>query len=318
VQSLANPGDYVTLTLGRVPVLLLRDSVGVIRAYANVCRHRGHAVATGSGNADHFICPYHAWNYGLDGVVRLVPRARLENGFCAEANRLPELAVANLGPLIFVHPRPASALPFADVSGRLPDDLVRFDFPLDRMRFHARFEHPMRCNWKVYMDNVLECYHCPRAHPSLAAMIRLDPQNYHLAADKFLAIHTGTMLEAYRAKYGASRLGVPDFTFYYLWPNLMLNFSEQEMLIAWLEPTAADRCTMWVEAYYAAELDAAQIIESVAMFSEVFAEDVALVEQVQIGMSSGTLDRGRLMMNSEWLVAHFDELVVAALVDTNE
>jgi phenylpropionate dioxygenase-like ring-hydroxylating dioxygenase large terminal subunit len=73
VSQVATPGDYFTLTFAGIPVIILRDQAGDLRAFANTCRHRGSALLEGSGNCRAIVCPYHSWTYGLDGSLRAAP-----------------------------------------------------------------------------------------------------------------------------------------------------------------------------------------------------------------------------------------------------
>ncbi|MBW3592715.1 MAG: Rieske (2Fe-2S) protein, partial [Actinobacteria bacterium] len=108
-EELADPGDYVTCRAGDVPVVVVRDEGGELRAYVNVCRHRGHEVASGAGNRRTLQCPYHAWTYGLDGALLAAPRTAREPGLEKSELSLLPTSVETWGPFLFVHPDPAAS-----------------------------------------------------------------------------------------------------------------------------------------------------------------------------------------------------------------
>ena len=106
--DVAAPGDYTTVDLDGVPVVVCRDEDGRLHALANVCQHRGMVVAEGSGRARTLNCPNHAWVYGLDGQLRGAPRTTREADFDCAAIRLPRFAVHEWGPLLLVNLDPAA------------------------------------------------------------------------------------------------------------------------------------------------------------------------------------------------------------------
>src|SRR5262245_14678153 len=99
------PGSFAATSVVAVPVVLVRDRDGTLRAFLNVCRHRGSIVCEGSGRRETLQCPYHAWTYGLDGRVVAAPRSAKE-GIDTEELGLVQLQLETWGPLIFVNPDP--------------------------------------------------------------------------------------------------------------------------------------------------------------------------------------------------------------------
>jgi phenylpropionate dioxygenase-like ring-hydroxylating dioxygenase large terminal subunit len=100
-DELTAPGSYAATHVAGLPVVLTRDRDDVIRAFANVCRHRGAIVASGAGERGTLQCPYHAWTYGLDGCLRAAPRTKGEPGFPLDRLGLVPLAVGEWGPFVF-------------------------------------------------------------------------------------------------------------------------------------------------------------------------------------------------------------------------
>ena len=148
----AEHGDQFAAEAGDVPVLVVRDGEA-LRAFLNVCRHRGSQLVDGSGNGKSIQCPYHAWTYGLDGSLRAAPRADREAGFEAEGLSLVELRLEQWGPLLFVNPD-AEAPPLLETLGPVPE-LV----PLDG----ARVPRPRRLRARGELEDRLR--ELPRVLP---------------------------------------------------------------------------------------------------------------------------------------------------------
>ena len=108
--QIGETGGFFAATAGQIPVVVTRASDGELRAFLNVCRHRGHVVASGSGERETLQCPYHAWTYGLDGRLRAAPRSDREPGFDTDELGLKQIQVDTWGPLVFVNPDPEAAL----------------------------------------------------------------------------------------------------------------------------------------------------------------------------------------------------------------
>ncbi|MCA1723076.1 MAG: Rieske (2Fe-2S) protein [Thermomicrobia bacterium] len=105
LEQVSHPGDYFTCVAGTVPLIVARDGAGTLRALVNVCRHRGHQVASEEhGHCTVFQCPYHAWSYNLDGTLRGVPGMRDEPGFDRDQFPLIQVQAETWGPFIFVNP----------------------------------------------------------------------------------------------------------------------------------------------------------------------------------------------------------------------
>src|SRR4051794_17584063 len=157
--ALADGPGYLAGRVGDIPVVVTRDREGALRAFLNVCRHRGSVITTGAGARETLQCPYHAWTYGLDGELKGAPRSNREAGFDCEGISLRPASVGTWGPFLFVNPEPA-ALPLADVLGDLPELVAAAGVEVAELRHHARAESSVEANWKLVAENFLECYHC--------------------------------------------------------------------------------------------------------------------------------------------------------------
>ncbi|HEX4011282.1 MAG TPA: aromatic ring-hydroxylating dioxygenase subunit alpha [Solirubrobacteraceae bacterium] len=175
VSALPRPGSYITAQAGTQPVLVIRDEQGALRAYRNVCRHRGSRLLSGSGQCKAAIrCRYHGWTYKLDGTLIGVPEGlgfgqKLDKG----ALGLMPARVEEMCGLVFVNLDDA-ATPLADLVGDLPQRLARYR--IETLESFAPGDGSQPANWKAVADNYMEGYHIPIAHPGLMRM--LDYKHY--------------------------------------------------------------------------------------------------------------------------------------------
>jgi choline monooxygenase len=176
VSQLPAPGSYLTAQAGAEPVLVLRTGEGELRAFRNVCRHRGSRLLSGSGDCGKAIrCRYHGWTYRFDGQLIGVPEGRSIPGLDKSALGLFPARVETLCGLVFVN-LDADAPPLADQVAGLPQRLERYG--LERLRVRQEQPTTQPANWKIVVDNYLEGYHVPIAHPGLMRL--LDYRRYDL------------------------------------------------------------------------------------------------------------------------------------------
>ena len=166
-------GDYATVAAGDRPLVVLRDDSGELRAFHNLCRHRGTELLEGAGRLDRprIVCPYHRWTYGLDGALRAVPlQAQCFPGLDTAEYPLFPAAVGELGGLVFAHPDPRAD--FADWRS----DLDRTVWPhrFERMSAGPETTWEMNCNWKVFVENAIDGYHLAYLHRETLGGPRAD------------------------------------------------------------------------------------------------------------------------------------------------
>jgi choline monooxygenase len=297
--SIEDVGDRFSAWAGEVPVLVVRDEGGP-RAFLNVCRHRGSLLVEGRGSGKSVQCPYHAWTYGLDGSLRAAPRSEREADFAVEGISLVPLRLDSWGPLLFVNPD-EEAPPLSDTLGPLPGLLS-----LDGLVFHSRDESEIAANWKIACENYLECYHCPVAHKGFSAAYDVDPDEYRLEpiADHVLS------------QFAHTRDGEEgQAQFHFVWPNLRINVfaGAPNLSVGPLLPSGPERSVGFLDYFFAPDADPGWLDELLEFDRQVGAEDRVLVERVQKGVRSGVVEEGRLLGESEQLVARFQELVGSAL-----
>ena len=318
-EWVAEPGSYFAAQVGHVPIAVVRGKDGALRGFVNVCRHRGHLVVSGQGCRETLQCPYHAWTYDLDGSLRRAPRADREPGFDATGLSLLPISVDTWGPFVF-----ASADPEAEaleaVLGDLPAIVAGSGVDLDAVRFHSHHEWPIEANWKVAIENFLECYHCPTAHPGFSKVVDVSPDSYGLQVHPTFSSQLGPIRESALSGNGKAaytpRGDVLQAQYHFVFPATTVNVAPGFPNIAlerWI-PDGTARTVEVTDYFFAPDVPAAEIEELMAWDSQVAEEDTTLVESVQRGLDSGTVLQGRLLPESEKLIADFQRRVHDALV----
>ena len=306
-DQVAEPGSYFTARAGDVPIVVVRGRDGELRGFVNVCRHRGSLVCEGEGRRETLQCPYHAWTYDLDGSLRAAPRSDLEPGFDKAELGLQPVSVDTWGPFVFVNPD-GSAAPLAGTLADLPERLAEV-IDVGALAFHHRAESSYAANWKVCAENYLECYHCAVAHPGFSAVVDTTPAAYSLAESGWYSTQVGPL----RGDVPPGE--VPRGQFHFLFPNVTINVlpGPLNLSIGPVLPAGPERADRFLDYFFAADADEAAIAELLAFDDQVGREDTVLVERVQRGVGSGLVQEGRLLAESERLVAHFDRLLVEQL-----
>jgi Rieske 2Fe-2S family protein len=173
VSELAEPGDYKVLEVARESAIIVRGKDGSIRAFANVCRHRGSLVCLEkSGNTRKFACPYHGWTYDTDG--KLIAARSMPDDFDRSGYSLRPVSYGEIHGLMFVCF--CDDPPSLDGAVRdLEEPMALFDFP--NLKIAANRTYDIPANWKLCVENYQECYHCATAHPEYARLhtLMLDP-----------------------------------------------------------------------------------------------------------------------------------------------
>jgi Rieske 2Fe-2S family protein len=180
-EELAEPGAWRVLDVAGESLLLLRTAKGELRAFYNVCRHRGtrlcrdpadpaaQAPLPGGIAAGRITCPYHQWSYDFDGRLVGAPHLAAEPGFDRSQFSLYPAAVDCWGGFVFLNLSPAAAPPLAAQLAGIPARLERY--PLAALRIGHTIRYSVAANWKVLCENYNECYHCAGVHPELCAVV---------------------------------------------------------------------------------------------------------------------------------------------------
>jgi choline monooxygenase len=303
-DQLPQPGSYFTTELMSEPLLIVRDQAGELRGFYNVCRHRAGRPVEGAGCRSSLRCSYHGWTYALDGRLIGVPEFDGVEQFDKVDYGLRPVRVATWEQFIFVNLSDESeALPA--FLGDLPAQTQRFE--VSRMQLAERREYVLACNWKVYVDNYLEGYHVPVAHPSL--MRELDYARYRTITHRYHSLQDAPLKKD--AQVYAPANDNAEALYYWVFPNLMLNIYPDNLSTNVIVPLDEEKTLTVFEWYFhdtESPVAQARIAQAVKFSDEIQQEDISLCETVQRGLRSRSYERGRYSVRRENGVHHFHAL----------
>lgn len=290
--QLPNPGDYRVEQVADQCIFLLRDQQSRLRAFHNVCQHRGHQLLSAAGaGKKRIVCPYHAWTYGLDGKLIQAPHTEHLQGFDAAEFSLKPVRLAECAGLLFVNLDSAAA----DFEQEYPGFAQTLS---DSLPGHAKlavaceFDFDIAANWKIVVDNFSEGYHIPVAHRLLAQVLDnttgsclREERRYAFFESSSKAGYDGFEVEP----------GSP-YRSWTLWPNTCLLSLPgcENLVVIRMAPDGAERCREHVDLLAAPDVPAGRLEALRKLFADQFnAEDIAIVESVHRGLKSLGYDQGR-------------------------
>lgn len=297
VAAVARSGDYIVRDVAGESIIVVRDDGDCLRAFYNVCRHRGSRLldeASGCG-LSRIVCPYHAWSYHLDGRLSVAPQLgeHVPRGSLA----LTEVRLARHEGLVFVN-LDAKALSLEDWLADLPD-LQRYRLP--KLRVGRRIDYEVKANWKLIVENYSECYHCPGAHPQLHKLTELigrserpmESGRCFNGGPMRLRDGIATMSGSGEARLPAlGKLSDDDrryVHYYVLYPNVLLSPHPDYVLIHTLWPKSPGETTVaceWLVTAEALAAPAADLSDVVDFWDLTNRQDWALCERAQRGVGS--------------------------------
>ena len=312
VEQVEAPGQFVTANVAGEPIVVVRGNDGVLRGFYNVCRHHAAAVVTEScGQASLLHCPYHGWNYGLDGSLKGMPEFDGVKNFDRQQNGLVPVRAEIWERFVFVNLDP-EAVPLRDFLG----GLVKRIAPLNVSKLHY-FDsrvYDIHCNWKVFIDNYLDGgYHVPHLHKGLSSV--LDYKQYTIENEDRYCLQSSPMVASDEdAATGATRKGDRAW-YFWQYPNLMINCYEGYMDTNLVLPVDVDHCRVIFDFYFADVSEAHREYnqQSVAVGARVQDEDLGICEAVQRGLKSRSYGAGRLSVRREAGEHLFHQLLAADL-----
>jgi choline monooxygenase len=312
VDQVEKTGQFVTANVAGEPIVVVRGNDGALRGFYNVCRHHAAAVVTEPcGQAFILRCPYHGWNYGLDGSLKGMPEFDGVKNFEREQNGLVPVKTETWEKFVFVNLDPQAA-PVREFLG----GLVKRVAPLGVSKLHY-FDsrvYDIACNWKVFVDNYLDGgYHVPHLHKGLNSV--LDYKQYTIENEDRYCLQSSPMVSSDEdAATGATRKGDRAW-YFWQYPNLMINCYEGYMDTNLVLPLDVDHCRVIFDFYFAdvSEFRRAHNEQSVAVGARVQDEDLGICEAVQRGLKSRVYGAGRLSARREGGEHLFHRLLAADL-----
>ncbi len=310
-EAVAEPGGFMTTDIAGEPILVLRDGDGVLRAFANVCRHRAAPLLTQPcGKVSKLRCRYHGWTYDLAGRLRGVPEFDGVQGFCREDNGLHPLSVDSWGPLVWVHPS-AQPPPLHDQLAPFLERVSAAD--VGRLRFVEQRAYVLACNWKVFVDNYLDGgYHINTVHPGLGSIVDYGAYRSLIFAESSVQLSPLVPPSGKDAAAVASVRSGSMAQYWWHFPNLMINVYGNAMDTNQVLPLGPERCRVIFDFYFApaAGPDGDELIRrGIEVGHQIQIEDVGICEEVQRGLASRCHDTGRFSVRREGTGWHFHQLL---------
>ncbi len=290
------------------PLLLTRDARDVRHCVSNVCTHRGNLVCEHAGVENALRCRYHGRRFALDGSFQHMPEFENVEAFPDARDSLARVSLEALGPLLFASLAPAE--PFADWMRPVHERVAHWplnEFRLDPARSR---DYLVRCNWALYCENYLEGFHIPFVHASLNQAI--DYGSYRTELFRTSSLQVGVARGSDDTlECGVDEGGAVAAYYFWLWPNLMLNFYPWGLSVNVIRPQSVDRTRVSFLSYVwrPERLDRG----AGADLDRVEREDESIVEAVQRGLRGRLYENGRYSPSRETGTHHFHGLLAAAL-----
>jgi glycine betaine catabolism A len=329
-EDLPNSGSFVTATVGGESVIALRGRDGQLRAFFNVCRHRGARLCvekTGSVGKS-LQCMYHAWTYGLDGKLIAAPNLASMEDVDRSEYGLSKVSLREWLGYVWVNladePGDFETEIIQPVNERLGDTETLARYGIDGLRVGKRIEYEVEANWKIVVENFMECYHCSTIHPELVDALPsfvegIAPQSvsgghasYADEVEAFTLSGTG----------GFPRLpGLTDeddrrYFGFNVWPQVFMNLVSDHVIAHYMTPIGPARSKVVCEWLYTPETAAKsdeELADSYLLFDRVNAQDFEACERCQMGVSSRTYDHGGVFVPNEHHIARFHEFIRGSL-----
>lgn len=292
-SDLPAAGDWLTCDRLAAPLLLVRQADGTVRAFLNVCRHRGARVAAGCGHhARHFVCPYHAWTYGRDGALARVPQAFGFPGLDLASNGLRRLAACEHAGLVWVIPDPTRA--DAAITPQLQPFITEVE-ALD-LRHPVAFaprRYEVAANWKLLLDGAFEAYHFKTVHRNTIAPLFVNNLQIVDAANRNRRLFLPKASLDPDAPPPATARGLRRHgnLLYFLFPNTTLLVQPDHAQFSTLEPLAPNRTRVHEITLLPTAPDGdkarAHWQANVDLYRRTLGEDYAQAEAIQAGFASG-------------------------------
>jgi glycine betaine catabolism A len=322
-EELPKPGDYLVLEAAGESILLVRNREGELRAFYNVCRHRGSrlcrtpeqqqalrvALPGGITGGRMIVCPYHQWSYDFNGALLAAPHLGAATGFRKQDFHLYPVGVESWGGFVFLNLTPGEARPLLTELGGIPQRLQRY--PLSDLRIGATIRYEVAANWKIICENYNECYHCGGVHPELCAVVpsfreagggNLDwSRGIPHREGAYTFTHSGTTSR--RAFPGLDADEQVRHKGELVYPNLFLSVACDHVAAFILQPRSADRtditCHFLFEPHEMAKVDF-EPSDAVDFWDLVNRQDWAVCAGVQQGIQSRVHTHGYYAPMEDW------------------
>jgi len=302
VSRLSEPGDYVAIEIAGAKIVAVRGKDGVLRAFRNVCRHRGARLfEEGEGRCNVIRCQYHNWVYDLDGSLRQAPWFGEDADFNMDEWPLEPISIEPWRGLAFVAIDPSVTLE-KQLGATVPE---LADEPIEEFRAVAERRMVFDANWKIYTDNFVEGYHIPGIHPGFFQAIEFE--HFETTAHDNLVRMTAPPREGlfYKGKW------------LWMWPNWTLSLFDGGMNTSRINPVSESRTELIYHFYFAdtSYEKRAHREDTIARNLAVVEEDFGICTETHKNYATGGYRPGPLSPRHEQGVAWFQNRVKEILAE---
>ncbi len=301
----ARAGDYSAMDIAGIPIIVIRNKAGELKAFANSCRHRGSQMLAGSGSCGKIKCPFHWWTYDLDGKLKVYPRMENAIDFDPAEFGLVEFLLAIKQGFVFIN--------FDDDPPLIDAWLTEFDgyhqsWNLERWKSTRVREFEVQCNWKTFIEVFNEYYHLPMVHPDSINWLYPEPDAVDEVSGQFTtqfgategaaALMADTQQYALPAASGLAGREAVGTRYTWIYPNTTFALSQDSMWIYQALPISAGRCQVIQTICFPTESIELDDFEDraqhyYARIDAALAEDLPFLQQQQLGLNSKFARQGR-------------------------
>ena len=325
-NQVANAGDFYRTIIHQCEAVVVRDRENQVRAFQNVCQHRGTQLCVEStGNLKSaFACPYHGWKYDLQGNLIAAPNMLDVEGFDPNQFGLPEFKVAEWNGLLFARTPSDNQSGDSELPVRRLDPIAH-RYQLAEYQVVETVHYDVPANWKLFFQNFNECYHCPSVHPQLTPY-----SDYRDSANDFdagevlggpMKIRDSAESLSVDGKFCgqiASQLPQEEFRnarYYTVFPNLFVSFFPDYAMIHRLTPVSFERTRIECDFLFHPETiqsDSFAPNRAVEFWDLTNRQDWEMCERVQVGLSTPGF-KPSPYSNLESLLVAFDEYYLSRM-----
>lgn len=301
-------GDYYAFTLLDQDLMVIRGRDGQLRCFYNVCQHRGHTLVSDTGRTKVLVCPYHAWTYELEGPLRAAPGGKRTPGFDPSTICLTEVRLEEFLGFVFVN-FDDSAQSMDTIYSGVREAALALCPDIEERVFAHEHDAQEHCNWLVAVENYNECYHCGHVHKAFSDGV-IDPGSYDIRPFNGMRVlhHAAGAAAGDNAWYDTSG---SDYGSFFLYPGFSLQIYPGGVINTYYWRPTAHNDTQVHRGWFSKDGVVDDQLQAVIDLDRetTFAEDLALVKQVQRGLSSRGYRPGPLVIapdggiNSEHSIA---------------
>ena len=321
VSQVAEPRSYFTTRIHDQNIFVARGRDNELRAFYNVCAHRGHELLEGAGRKPVITCPYHAWAFDFDGTLVNARNSENVDGFNKCDFALKPVTLEVFCGMVMINLDP-NARPFAEDYAGLEEEIRQYMPSVDDLSLAQRDTFDVAANWKVLVDNFLECYHCAPAHKDFVDLVNMD--TYRTITHKRYSSQCAAAPLTTNSKAYSFEVGEVDFGYagFFVWPNITIWIypGEANLSVLQMNPAAPERTIEYQDWFTPGGVLSPQLRDAAVYQKDVLQpEDIGLCESVQRGLKSKAYNQGRFIVDagrtelSEHAVHHFQKMVLDAL-----